>query len=151
MFTRKIGLLLVIMCAVLSGCASQAINQAKDIQQKGHTAKDIHEETSGLNELPQFLTGKQERVINTYAVVAKFPDLFKAIPCYKSCDENSDHSSSLDSFIDKINEDGSVVWNDHATRNEVCLDIASKIFLDFTKHHKTIKEIKEELDQTYKE
>ncbi|MET3698923.1 uncharacterized protein with PCYCGC motif [Bacillus oleivorans] len=139
--------LLVIILLVLTGCASKAVDQVNKQQQpEQETSPDVHEDTSGLSELPTFLDGQPEKVINTYAAVSRFFDLLDLIPA--QCGSEETESSSLDCFVYKINEDGSVIWTDKATKCKTCVDIASKAIYDFTRG-KSVDEIKAEIKSTY--
>ncbi|HWO75342.1 MAG TPA: PCYCGC domain-containing protein [Bacillus sp. (in: firmicutes)] len=138
--------LLIIILLLLTGCVSKAVDQVNNQQPEQETSPDIHEETSGLNELPTFLEGQPEKVVNTYSAVSRFFDLLDLIPA--QCGNNGQESSSLDCFVYKLNEDGSVIWTDYATKCETCVDIAAKAIYEFN-NGKSIEEIKAEIESTY--
>lgn len=56
----------------------------------------------------------------------------------------------MNCFVKKINEDGSVVWDDHGTRCGVCLEIAAES-MKMKQEGKSIKEIRNYIDEKYKE
>ena len=72
------------------------------------------------------------------------------MPCYCGCGDAAGHESNLNCFIAEVREDGSILWDDHGTRCQVCVDIAVesvKLYQD----GKTIKEIRHIIDEKYKE
>ena len=81
---------------------------------------------------------------------ASATDIIKWMPCYCGCGESAGHGSNLNCFIDEIREDGSVVWDDHGTRCQVCLEIAVQS-VKMTQEGKSLKEIREFIDENYKE
>ncbi|WP_426470434.1 PCYCGC motif-containing (lipo)protein, partial [Salmonella enterica] len=46
-------------------------------------------------------------------------------------------------------KDGAIVWDDHATKCGVCLEIAATSIQDY-KAGKSIKEIRKKIDEAYK-
>ncbi|MNJ02500.1 hypothetical protein D3C73_1624720 [compost metagenome] len=55
----------------------------------------------------------------------------------------------MNCFVQEINPDGSVVWDDHGTRCGVCLNIAVES-ARMLKDGKSAKEIRDTIDQNYK-
>ncbi|GAA0315407.1 PCYCGC domain-containing protein [Bacillus carboniphilus] len=149
--SKRLFLILLVGMLWLSGCASKSINQmdTEQNEQENHESiPDTQEKTAAINELPSFLEGQTERTINIYAGVAKFPDLVQLVPCYCGCMETLGHQSNLNCFIQRINQDGTVVWTDHATRCETCLDIAATTIYEMN-NGKTIKDVREIINQKY--
>jgi hypothetical protein len=100
--------------------------------------------------LPSFLDDKPEDMRLVYQVAATATDIIEWMPCYCGCGESANHGSNMNCFIDEIREDGSVVWDDHSTRCQVCLDTAVDSVM-MTQEGKSLKEIRTIIDETYKE
>lgn len=111
---------------------------------------DIQEVTASAEELPTFLEDKPEDMRLVYQVAATATEVLEWMPCYCGCGESAGHESNLNCFIDEIREDGSVVWDDHSTRCMVCLETAVTA-VKMTQDGKSLKEIRETIDKTYKE
>lgn len=140
---------------LLSACSN---NQAADTQQTEsaeghaeHTAnEDIQEETPSIETLPTFLKEKPEDMKTIYSAAAKNKELLESMPCYCGCGDSAGHRNNYDCFIYNNKDDGAIVWDDHATRCKVCLDIAAESVVLYSKG-KTPKEIRELIDERYHE
>ncbi|WP_211747547.1 PCYCGC motif-containing (lipo)protein [Paenibacillus sp. Marseille-Q4541] len=111
---------------------------------------DIQEKTQSPKELPAFLDGHSEEMRKIYLLSAQYADVLEFIPCYCGCGESAGHKSNLNCFIKEIEADGAVVWDDHGTRCNVCLDIAvssAKMAHDGS----SVLEIREAMDSAYKQ
>ncbi|MBY0029759.1 hypothetical protein H7K20_21990 [Priestia aryabhattai] len=71
------------------------------------------------------------------------------MPCYCGCGEAEGHKSNYDCFIHENKEDGKAVRDDHRTKCEVCLEIATKSMSDL-RSSKLIKQIRQSIDEKYK-
>ncbi|OYD55997.1 hypothetical protein CGZ90_19920, partial [Fictibacillus aquaticus] len=60
------------------------------------------------------------------------------------------HKNNYDCFVFENKKSGAIVWDDHGTKCGVCLEIAAKSVLDYSKG-KSIKEIRNTIDETYKQ
>lgn len=105
---------------ILAGCG-----QSKE-ESHVHRAPngDLREETASPADLPSFLDQKPARTKLAYQAAAKLHDTLQWIPCYCGCGESAGHRNNLNCFIHEIREDGTVVWDDHGTRCDVCVSIA---------------------------
>ena len=119
-------------------------------EQKHVPNGDLQEVTASASILPAFLDDKSEDMRLVYQMAGTATDIIKWMPCYCGCGESAGHGSNLNCFIDEIREDGSVVWDDHGTRCQVCLDIAVQSVM-MTQDGKSLKEIREFIDENYKE
>ncbi|MCM3785596.1 PCYCGC domain-containing protein [Neobacillus mesonae] len=111
---------------------------------------DIQERTASMKELPSFLDEQPEEMRNIYLLSAQYTDVLQWIPCYCGCGGSAGHNSNLNCFVETIEEDGSVIWDDHGTRCNVCLDVAvasAKMAHD----GKAPLEIRRIMDEAYKE
>jgi Protein of unknown function with PCYCGC motif len=117
-------------------------------QKSDHGVSDIREETKNMETLPSFLSEKPENMQIIYKAAAMHKELLEKMPCYCGCGEEAGHKNNYDCFINENKSDGSLVWDDHGTKCGVCLEIAAKSVLDYSKG-KSIKEIREKIDSTY--
>ncbi|WP_153733376.1 PCYCGC motif-containing (lipo)protein [Sporosarcina obsidiansis] len=109
---------------------------------------DLQEVTASANVLPSFLDGKPEDMRLVYQVAGKATDILQYMPCYCGCGESAGHESNMNCFIDEVREDGSIVWDDHGTRCQVCLEIAVKS-VQMKQDGKSLKEIRDAIDTEY--
>lgn len=109
---------------------------------------DLQEVTASIDVLPSFLDDKPEDMRLVYQVAGQATDIIEWMPCYCGCGESAGHGSNKNCFIDEIREDGTVVWDDHSTRCQVCLDTAVESVM-MTQEGKSLKEIRNIIDETY--
>lgn len=137
---------------LLGACSSNEEPATKEHDEEEHTlvSGDIQETTTGVDVLPSFLDNQPENIRLTYQVAGQATDILQWMPCYCGCGESVGHGSNLNCFIQEMNDDGSVVWDDHGTRCIVCLEIAlqsAKMFKDGME----LKDIRNAIDEMYKE
>jgi hypothetical protein len=87
---------------------------------------DKREQTASLSELPAFLENGSEKQKLAYQAAALLPDTLRWIPCYCGCGDSAGHKSNFNCFIHELRQDGTVVWDDHGTRCDICMSIALK-------------------------
>lgn len=109
---------------------------------------DRQERTASIRQLPQFLANKEEGLRQIYLAAAANEELLKWIPCYCGCADSAGHLNNAQCFYKEIGADGSITWDDHATRCNTCLEIAVQ---SITKKQEglTTKEIRQWVDATY--
>jgi len=134
---------------VLSACGKTEQGLKVGEQEHVHNG-DLQEVTASADILPTFLDDKPEDMRLVYEVAGSATDIIEWMPCYCGCGESAGHGSNMNCFIDEIREDGSVVWDDHSTRCQVCLDTAVESVM-MTQEGKTLKEIRDSIDERYKE
>ncbi|WP_044748216.1 PCYCGC motif-containing (lipo)protein [Bacillus alveayuensis] len=136
----------------LSACAS---NEASENKQHHSTESvthsgDIRETTKSVEHLPSFLSKHEEEMAILYQQVAKHKELLENIPCYCGCGDSAGHMSNYDCFVYENKADGSVTWDDHATKCGVCLEIAAESIYEYN-NGKSVKEIRQIIDEKYKD
>ncbi|WP_243385160.1 PCYCGC domain-containing protein [Bacillus kexueae] len=109
---------------------------------------DIREVTVSVDELPTFLDHQPEQVQTIYRLAAKHEELLRSIPCYCGCAESANHRDNFECFVHEINENGEIVWDDHGTKCNVCLEIAANSIVLY-EEGKSVKEIRSEIDNRY--
>ncbi|WP_252504606.1 PCYCGC domain-containing protein [Sporosarcina sp. Marseille-Q4943] len=152
---KSLTSIMFILVLVLSACGDKAQQHTeKEHLEVGHERHlpngDLQEVTESAAVLPKFLDDKPEDMRLVYQMAASAEDILAYMPCYCGCGESAGHGSNLNCFVDEIREDGSVVWDDHGTRCLVCLEIAVQS-VQMKQEGKSMKEIREFIDDTYKE
>ncbi|MFC5402112.1 PCYCGC motif-containing (lipo)protein [Cohnella soli] len=118
---RATIILLGLGTLVLGGCAAKEQPHSN----VHHAANgDLRELTSSSRTLPDFLNTQSSIVQVAYQAAATLGDTLRWIPCYCGCGESAGHQSNMNCFIHEIREDGSIEWDDHGTRCNVCVEIA---------------------------
>lgn len=135
---------------VLSACGDSSERGVAVGEQEELPNGDVQEVTASADILPSFLDDKPEDMRLVYQVAGTATDIIEWMPCYCGCGESAGHGSNKNCFIDEIREDGSVVWDDHSTRCQVCLDTAVESVM-MTQDGKSLKEIRNVIDERYKE
>ena len=130
---------------LLSGCAQKENDHAGE-----HQTNDIREETASIHRLPSFLAKHNESMAHLYEQAANHQTLLENIPCYCGCGESVDHKNNYDCFVYDNKSDGAIVWDDHATKCGVCLEIAA-ISIEQYEKGMSVKDIRRLIDETYKE
>jgi Protein of unknown function with PCYCGC motif len=141
----------MITSLVFAGCSNHQVKDSST--EHKHTVNengDLREETEGVSSLPSFLDNKSDELKKIYASAANHQELLENIPCYCGCGEAANHKNNYDCFIYENKDNGAVVWDDHATRCGVCLEIAAESMLLYNEG-KTIKEIRDYIDHKYRE
>lgn len=128
---------------------AQKISEQTNITHN-HLSGDLQELTSSPTTLPNFLKSQPQDIQLTYKLAGQATDVLQWIPCYCGCGESAGHKSNLNCFIAETRKDGSVVWDDHGTRCDVCVEIALTS-VQLHKDGKSLKEIRKVIDTKYKE
>ncbi|WP_010500880.1 PCYCGC motif-containing (lipo)protein [Paenibacillus elgii] len=149
MFRRRTTVVLASTALLLMLSACGGSKTAEESQARHQTPSgDLQEKTASLSTLPSFLDKQPEQMKKAYLVAAQTKDLLRNIPCYCGCSESAGHQSNMNCFIKETASDGSVVWDDHATRCGVCLEIAVKS-AQWQQQGQSAKDIREQIDKQY--
>lgn len=146
---KKALLLLLLSALFITACGAKPEKGDQNHRHSDYAPNgDLQETTASVDQLPSFLEHQPEAMRIVYAAAGASADLLQWIPCYCGCGESAGHRSSLHCFVHRINEDGSVVWDDHGTRCGVCLNIAAQS-IRMKQEGKSVKEIRSEIDRQY--
>ncbi|WP_412768026.1 PCYCGC motif-containing (lipo)protein [Halobacillus yeomjeoni] len=137
----------ILLGSLLSGCSSHSEEKHEGQE---YVNGDIREETKHKEELPSFLDNKNEDMKLLYTAAAESKPILDHIPCYCGCGDSVGHRSNYDCFVHDNRENGAVVWDDHATKCGVCLEIAAQSIMDY-QEGKSIEQIRKEIDKKYEE
>ncbi|MFD2171655.1 PCYCGC motif-containing (lipo)protein [Tumebacillus lipolyticus] len=113
------------------------------------TIGDLQEATANKTSLPAFLMNKNAKMKDSYKAAVENVDILQYIPCYCGCGEHAGHMSNAECFVRDVRPDGVVVWDDHGTRCDTCMNIALKA-AEMKEEGKTVKEIRTYIDEKYK-
>ncbi|MFD2370183.1 PCYCGC motif-containing (lipo)protein [Brevibacillus sp. GCM10020057] len=140
-----------ITAALLTGCGSSDQAGQEHASHTQHAPNgDLQEMTASADQLPKFLDNQDPVIVQSYKIAAANRELLKSIPCYCGCGESAGHQHNGNCFIKEERPDGSIVWDDHATRCGVCMEIAV-VSSKLKEAGKSTKEIREYIDNAYKE
>ncbi|AST07133.1 hypothetical protein AF2641_09780 [Anoxybacillus flavithermus] len=143
---KRLMLIAMISTSLLfSGCVQK---EEKHIAE--HETGDVREETNSIRDLPSFLASYNESMSHLYEQAAAHQKLLENIPCYCGCGESVGHENNYDCFVYENKSNGAIVWDDHATKCGVCLEIAA-ISIEQYEKGMSIKDIRHLIDETYKE
>ncbi|MDF2658090.1 MAG: lipoprotein [Paenibacillus sp.] len=150
---RTIGVLIAAASLFVTTACGSGDKPSSAGEHDGHdhstvVSGDIQEKTASLQQLPSFLDKQREEIRIAYRVAAQAADVLRSMPCYCGCGESVGHKSNEDCFIQEIDSDGSVVWDDHGTRCGVCMQIAVTSY-QLKEQGKSVKEIRQIIDETY--
>ncbi|MEW5321597.1 PCYCGC motif-containing (lipo)protein [Geobacillus thermoleovorans] len=135
---------------LLSSCTDDGVQEQSHSQMTKTATGDIRETTKSVEHLPSFLSAFEEEMAVLYQQAAEHRKLLENIPCYCGCGQSAGHKNNYDCFVYENKQDGSVVWDDHATKCGVCLDIAAESIAAYDQG-KSIKDIRHMIDEKYKE
>ncbi|RXZ02156.1 PCYCGC motif-containing (lipo)protein [Fictibacillus sp. S7] len=152
--TSLISLVLIVSLSLLVACSNEKEKPSATSEQHSQHAStgagDIREETGKVDVLPTFLTDKPKEIQVIYQAAAKNKELLEKIPCYCGCGESVNHKNNYDCFVHENKNGGSIVWDDHGTKCDVCLQIAAQSMKDFNEGM-SLKEIRKKIDNLYQE
>lgn len=140
---------LIISLVVITGCGEQQDSFSDSVTSVNDGSMgDLRVETADKNTLPPFLVDHHENMQILYRAVAQHKELLEYIPCYCGCGESVGHGHNYHCFIHENNPDGTVIWDDHATRCQVCLDIAAEAIVEY-EGGKSINDVRDMIDEKY--
>lgn len=141
--TSAFAIPLVLIALLLAACGGESA-QHKQYAPNG----DLQETTKNIATLPTFLDNQHELIQQAYRVAADHKDLLDWIPCYCGCGEVASHKNNKNCFIKEVMEDGTVVWDDHGTRCNICIETAV-LSAKMQQEGKSAKEIRAWIDENY--
>jgi hypothetical protein len=138
---------------IVAGCGSDRAGHAgggNDHDHRMTTEGELHETTSGPDELPAFLLNYANRTVDLYGDAHKYMHILQHLNCYCGCMEANDpHDSLFRCFIVDVKEDGSVIWTDHGANCGICMmELQEAVTL--AKQGKSVDEIRDAIDAKFK-
>jgi len=95
---------------------------------------------------PAFVEGAPHRTQTAYAFAISRPDVLRWLPCYCGCGAMG-HASNLDCFV-KPTEGAPVVYEEHGSYCDVCVDIAH-MAQDMLDRGQTLIQIRAAVDSSF--
>jgi len=100
-----------------------------------------------MDQMPADVQSAPVVVQQAYQFAAANPDVMQHIPCYCGCGEMG-HTSNYDCYVSNMNDNGKIIFDDHALGCSICVDITQDA-MRLLKEGKTVPEIKTYVDATY--
>jgi Protein of unknown function with PCYCGC motif len=140
------------LSALCGGVALLAVGCASSTEQP-HTATSARSDLADYAGLPSggkvtFPGYVSDSLKDAYQFAVDKPAVLRVLPCYCGCGLTSGHRSNLDCFIAGTRADGSVVFDDHASYCQTCLDIARDARA-LLAEGKSLKEIRATIDERH--
>ena len=110
-----------------------------------YTAADTEAATRAV--LPDYVTAEAR---DAYEFAPARPDILQYLPCYCGCGPIVSHTSELDYFIDGIEADGTVRFDDHGYSCHICVQIARDAER-LLGEGKTLSQVRAYIEQAYSE
>jgi|SRR5690625_3056906 len=148
---KALTILFIITLLILTACGNQGKQSGNNVTSiNDGSMGDLRVETENKETLPYFLDDHHENMQILYTAVAQHQELLEHIPCFCGCGDSVGHEHNYHCFINENNVDGSIVWDDHATRCQVCLDIAAEAIIKYSEG-KSINDIRDMIDEKYED
>lgn len=100
-----------------------------------------------LHDMPDYVQSADVRVQQAYQFAAANPEVMKQLPCYCGCGPIG-HKSLYDCYVEGVNEDGSLAFDQHASNCGICVDITQDA-MRLLKQGQGAAEIKVFIDKDY--
>ena len=133
---RLIYLLLILsltLSGLLSACSSEQMNHSFDMADMSGMPTDVQTAPVSVQQAYQFAVAN--------------PDILTELPCYCGCGDMG-HTSNYACYVTDQNEDGSLIFDNHALGCSICVDITQDA-MRMLDESKTVPEIRAYVDQTY--
>ena len=113
----------------------------------GKVSRPYAKESVGQNKQVKFPSYVTAKVRDAYEYALANPDKLQYMPCYCGCGLEANHGSNLNCYISGVDQSGAVVFTDHATYCDICLEVARDT-KRLASAGKSLKEIRTYMDQT---
>ena len=109
---KKLGLfgLILLISGILTGCGGAAAPQ----------------DAVPMSMLPDYVQNAPTRVVEAYQFAVAHPDALTHQPCYCGCGAMG-HTSNLSCYIQEVQSDGTVIFDNHASGCGICVDITQDV------------------------
>lgn len=134
----------LLVMPMLSSCDRGEGKVSKD-KLRPYTAADT--EVASPIAYPSYVTSK---VRDGYEFAVARPEVLKFMPCYCGCGLTQKHDSNLDCFIAGVDSNGGMIFTNHASYCDICLEIARDA-RDLLQKGKSLAEIRSYVDRVHGE
>lgn len=97
--------------------------------------------------MPDYVQDAPVRVKEAYLYAVSHPDDLAAVPCFCGCG-GMGHASNLSCFVSGINDDGTPIFDSHASGCGICVDIAQDV-MRLRAEGKSLASVRAYIDATY--
>lgn len=104
-------------------------------------------EMAPMDEMPADVQSAPQVVSEAYRFAVANPEVLTQLPCYCGCG-GMGHTSNYSCYVAGENEDGSLIFDNHALGCSICVDITVDA-MRMLDDGKSISEIRSYVDQTY--
>lgn len=137
--------LLLVLGMGAAACSSPEAGHSKGKAERGYSAADVAANRTAA--LPSYVTADMR---DGYEYALAHPEQLQYMPCYCGCGMNAGHKSNLECYIAGVDENGTAVFDNHASFCAVCLEI-TRDAKRLSAAGKPLKEIRAYVDQTHGE
>lgn len=138
--------LLLVAPLILVGVIAAACTDETPSLVPSKPARPYAKEDVPQNKQARFPSYVTSQVRDAYEFALANPDKLQYMPCYCGCGLEAKHTSNLSCYISGADASGAVVFTDHATYCDICLEVArdtKRLVAD----GKSLKEIRAYIDQ----
>ncbi len=142
----SLGFLLLVALLILVGAGAAACTEETTGHVPSKAGRPYTKEDVPQNRQARFPSYVTSQVRDAYEFALANPDKLQYMPCYCGCGLEAKHTSNLSCFISGADAGGVVVFTDHATYCDICLEVArdtKRLVAD----GKSLKEIRAYVDQ----
>lgn len=137
-------IIVLLVMSMLSSC-DRGGGKASEDKLRPYNAAD--KEKASRIAYPSYVTSK---VRDGYEFAVAHPEVLKFLPCYCGCGLTQKHDSNLNCFITGVDSNGGMIFTDHATYCDICLEIARDA-RNLLQKGKTLAEIRSYVDRVHGE
>ncbi len=113
----------------------------------GKVSRQYTKDDVSRNSQVKFPSYVGSKVRDVYEFALASPDKLQFMPCYCGCGLEANHGNNLNCYISGVDQSGAVVFTDHATYCDICVEIARDT-KRLVASGKSLKEIRTYVDQT---
>ena len=126
--------LLILLSLALSACSAGGQAEA-------------HADMAPMSAMPAEVQQAPEAVSQAYRFAVANPEILTGLPCYCGCGAMG-HTSNLSCFIQDVEDDSSIAWDNHALGCGICVDIAQDV-MRLSAEGESLTDIRTYVDATY--
>ena len=102
-----------------------------------------------MADMPAFVHSAPHQAQRAYQFAVANPQMIDHMPCYCGCNVMG-HTSNLSCYVQEFRDDGTIVFDNHATGCGICVEITLDV-MDMTLKGQSQVEIRQYIDRKYSE
>lgn len=135
--------LLLLLAAIAVACTEAEHGDVAD-----EVAETYTKESVAQNEQTAFPSYVTPEIQDAYEFALANADKMQYIPCYCGCGLNAKHKSNLECYIAGVDQNGEVVFSDHATYCDICVEVTRDV-KRLGEEGKSLGEIRAYVEETH--